>query len=668
METPTQRTVPANPFGEQFRTFHFYPSESHKQVVHRITRGLEGNCGLILLTGEIGIGKTSVCRHLMQSFGESYVFAESGNPFLKPAEQLYHFCKQFGVDTTGRNSIHDLTEALHVFFIEQAEAGTKPVIIMDESHLLATEHFSLLLVLYNMRQGSMPLVQIILIGQVEIMDRLREPGFEALNQRIGVRCELSPLNVQETMNYIRFKLEHAEFPNQNVFEQKTLKKIWQVTGGLPRLINHACSHALDQISFTGAQTVSEKLIDEVSSDPMYQDLFTIRTKKDTQKYRVAAGVVTVLFLGVLAASQLSLFSDTKNTLAENTDAIVATHQETPPAVVQKQVQQQATKPQPAIAQVAPVNTPISTPPASNLSGASAPAQSAPIQQVAQVEQQDNVQLKSVRVTRPAVKKTTQKAQATPINVTPVQNKPVQVEPAKTAPVQVATAPQPQQQRQQAAAQPKPQVAQPVSTPVQSKPIQQTQQVAPQISPVQQPVQHVVASTEPTKPVAPAVSQAPEPPVTQVPAQPVQQAVAAAPTTSLQSNQAVAQQPQIAEPAYTSQNNLPIVNEAPVVSLPPLSTEEQTPAPAYSIAKREPVSKPVIHEPETVILDEDTHPAIKDLQVSAVAWSANPEARMAVVNDRIFHEGDKVGALTLEQINKSYLIFSLDGIRYRKNAS
>lgn len=314
MQQPLNNTAQLNPFGEQFRTFHFYPSESHKKVVHRITRGLECNCGLLLLTGEIGIGKTSVCRHIVQSFGEKYIFAESGNPFFKPAEQLYNFCKQFKIDTTGRSSISDLTESLHDFFIEQAEAGITPVIIMDESHLLAEEHFSLLLVLYNMRLGATPLVQIILVGQVEIMDRLRQPGLEALNQRIGVRCELSPMNKQETKNYIQFKLNQSEFPDLTVFDNKALGRIWHVTGGLPRLINHICSHALDSIAFSGTSHVTSILIDKVAADPMYQGLFTIRTKKERPKYTLWAGMFLIAIVtgwGLSNTNSASLIEKTK---------------------------------------------------------------------------------------------------------------------------------------------------------------------------------------------------------------------------------------------------------------------------------------------------------------------------------------------------------------------
>ena len=306
MQVSPQETAQVNPFGEQFRTFQFYPSESHKKVVHRITRGLECNCGLILLTGEIGIGKTSVCRHIMQSFGDKYIFAESGNPFFKPSEQLYNFCKQYEIDTTSRNSISDLTEGLYDFFMQQAEIGRKPVIIIDESHLLGEEHFSLLLALYNMRLGAIPLVQIILIGQVEIMDRLKQPGLEALNQRIGVRCELFPMNMEETENYVQFKLVNANFSDLAIFEKKALTRIWNVTGGLPRLINHISSHALDTITFSGTSKISSALIDKVASDPMYQGLFTIRTKKQQHKYGMFITLTLVSALLGWSAYQLNV--------------------------------------------------------------------------------------------------------------------------------------------------------------------------------------------------------------------------------------------------------------------------------------------------------------------------------------------------------------------------
>lgn len=306
MQVSPQEATQINPFGEQFRTFQFYPSESHKRVVHRITRGLECNCGLILLTGEIGIGKTSVCRHIMQSFGDKYIFAESGNPFFKPSEQLYNFCKQYRIDTTGRNSISDLTEGLYDFFMQQAELGRKPVIIIDESHLLGEEHFSLLLALYNMRLGAIPLVQIILIGQVEIMDRLKQPGLEALNQRIGVRCELFPMNMEETENYVQFKLVNADFSDLAIFDKKALTRIWNVTGGLPRLINHISSHALDTITFSGTSKISSALIDKVASDPMYQGLFTIRTKKQQRKYGMFISVALISTLLGWSAYQLHI--------------------------------------------------------------------------------------------------------------------------------------------------------------------------------------------------------------------------------------------------------------------------------------------------------------------------------------------------------------------------
>lgn len=488
MKISDHSKTPTNPFGDQSRLFHFYPSQSHKQVLHRITRGLEGNCGLILLTGEIGIGKTSVCRHLVQTCDDSYIFAESGNPFLKPAEQLYHFCKQFCVDTTGRNSIHDLTEALAHFFVEQAKLNKKTVIIIDESHLLSSEHFALLLVLYNMRYGTIPLVQIILVGQVEIMDKLREPGFEALNQRIGVRCELAPLTAKETVNYIAFKLEQAAFPTLAVFEKQALTRIWHITGGLPRLINHACSHALDKISFTGVESVSEKLIDDVSSDPMYQDLFTIRTKKNTQRYSIAAGLVATIIVGILATTQLTLFSEKP-----------ATHAELAGQRINPKLTQSAT--------------------------------------------------------------------------------------SKIVPVKTSQQPKAQ-----------PSAAPPALSAGSHKLIQDTGKI-----------------TEKTQPMT-------------------AQSVSETSTDN------------------ATQKKINAANSAPAMT---------------ARAHRE-TAVPRIVSGRPEILDDGSHPAISALNVSAVAWSEKTKARMAVVNDRIFHEGDQVGALTLETINKNSLVFELDGIRYRKS--
>lgn len=268
-----------NPFGDRVGGFRFFPSLGHRQVVHRVTRGLESGCGLILVTGEIGIGKTSVCRHLQREFGEAFAFAELGNPFLTPAEMLWHFCREFNVPLEGLATQKDCLDALAGEFRRRTEDGRPPVLLLDECHLLTKAHFGTLLVLSNLRSDGGPLVRIVLIGQVEIMERLREEGLEALNQRIGVRCELSPLSGGEVGEYVSFRLRQAGIEPEDLFDRAALKALARVTGGLPRLINHACAHAFDQLAFTGRDRVTAAMIEDVAGDAMYEGLFTVRTKQ-----------------------------------------------------------------------------------------------------------------------------------------------------------------------------------------------------------------------------------------------------------------------------------------------------------------------------------------------------------------------------------------------------
>lgn len=514
MQVSPQETTQVNPFGEQFRTFQFYPSESHKKVVHRITRGLECNCGLILLTGEIGIGKTSVCRHIMQSFGDKYIFAESGNPFFKPSEQLYNFCKQYGIDTTSRNSISDLTEGLYDFFMQQAEMGKKPVIIIDESHLLGEEHFSLLLALYNMRLGAIPLVQIILIGQVEIMDRLKQPGLEALNQRIGVRCELFPMNMEETENYVQFKLVNADFSDLAIFDKKALTRIWSVTGGLPRLINHISSHALDTITFSGTSKISPALIDKVASDPMYQGLFTIRTKKQQRKYGMLITLALVSTLLGWSAYQL------------NVTALLKTYAIQP--LFQKEITQREIplRPETRSEPTAPSPTSLLPKIETKILAILPPLPEAP------------------ELTKPDSK----------------ISKDIAIERQLTIPTKNSN----------------------VSVTVYNAPEEET-------------FSEPVRETEKQQEDSAIISQA------------------------LKSIQAE---------ATSERNSMQLSNE---------------------------------------ILDEPSHPALEALQIDALAWSKDPSTRMVVIGNQVLHEGDLVGNFVLKTIGRDHLIFSLNGIDFKKNA-
>ncbi len=229
MDAPSYADLGRNPFGDSSQQFDFFPTSMHHQVVMRIARGLGSRCGLILLTGEIGIGKTTLSRHIQQQFADTFTFAELGNPYLSPAEQLFHFCQMFEVPLPPGAGAKEQMDALTRHLPTLHASARSPVIIIDESHLLTRAHFGQILVLSNLRFETAPLVQILLVGQLELMDRLRESGLEALNQRIGVRCELKPLDLQESRDYIRFKLESGGAAKADLFESRAVERIMSTT-------------------------------------------------------------------------------------------------------------------------------------------------------------------------------------------------------------------------------------------------------------------------------------------------------------------------------------------------------------------------------------------------------------------------------------------------------
>lgn len=313
----------ANPFSDSSKSFHFYPSPSHRKGVHRITRGLRSGCGLILLIGEIGIGKTTLARHIQSTCRREYAFAELANPYLTPNEQLHFLCSRFRVGTDGLASTDDYVQALNRCFVRLVEQGRPPVVVLDESHLLDRAHFGLLLILSNLRHKGRPLVQILLVGQVELLKRLAEPGLEAMNQRIGVRCELAPLSREDTGRYIEFKLRKAGHEGRSPFTDRAVRRIWDISGGLPRLINHACSHALDHAGFSRKSRITPDCIERVYRDPLYSGLFRIRTRPDRTGRRrmfmlAAAGVVLLVGVAVfLVVHQGLLFQERTNAVARN---------------------------------------------------------------------------------------------------------------------------------------------------------------------------------------------------------------------------------------------------------------------------------------------------------------------------------------------------------------
>jgi len=293
-----------NPFGNSARPSALYLSLSHKRGLHRIVRGLESECGLILVTGEIGIGKTSLSRHVQSFLADRFSFVELGNPYQTPLEQLYSCCRKFGLDTAGLSSIHDCVGLLEARFHETRQAGKRPVLVFDEAHLLTARHLSLIHILSNLRADEGPLVQILLVGQLELFGLLETAGMEALNQRIGVRYSLVPLGLREVRRYIEFKLGKAGRAGRVVFPAKPVRLIGTRSRGVPRLINHICAYIYDGLAFQGTDTVTTAMVEEVCLDPAYAGMFKSRPGPAGKRFKwlswAALPAAAVLVTGLAA--------------------------------------------------------------------------------------------------------------------------------------------------------------------------------------------------------------------------------------------------------------------------------------------------------------------------------------------------------------------------------
>ena len=239
---------------------YLFMSERHREALAHLLYGVGSGGGFVLLTGEIGAGKTTVCRCFLEQVPARCKVAYIFNPKLSVEELLQSVCDEFGIPVAGAHSIKDHVDALNAFLLATHAQGQNNVLIIDEAQNLSAPVLEQLRLLTNLETSQRKLLQIILIGQPELRSMIAKPDLEQLAQRVIARYHLGPLSSSETGRYIAHRLGVAGLPNQTLFGKRLMPLIQRLTGGVPRRINLLCDRALLGAYARSKQTVERSVI------------------------------------------------------------------------------------------------------------------------------------------------------------------------------------------------------------------------------------------------------------------------------------------------------------------------------------------------------------------------------------------------------------------------
>ena len=220
-----------------------YPSPGHREGLAHLLYGVQEHKGFILLTGEVGTGKTTLLRTLLSRLDGQTASAFVFDTTLPFEGLLEYILEDFGIAKPGESHVQRLI-ALNNFLIERRRAGQNTVLVLDEAQNLDLHALEQIRLLSNFETQTEKLLQILLVGQPEFLDKLDRPELRQLKQRIGLRCRLLPLTAGQTRDYIRTRLRIAGARDLGLFSDAAITRIAEYSGGIPRLINTLCDHCL----------------------------------------------------------------------------------------------------------------------------------------------------------------------------------------------------------------------------------------------------------------------------------------------------------------------------------------------------------------------------------------------------------------------------------------
>lgn len=290
----------------------FVPTRRHNEALAALYYGIRRHKGFVVLTGEVGTGKTLLLRCLLRLLKESkdVAYAYLFNGRLSPTEFLQYILADFGLQTSGKNK-SDLLFELGQFLVSRGSRKMTTVLIVDEAHLLSADILEEVRLLSNLETEDDKLLQIVLVGQPELDEKLDSVGLRQLKQRIAVRTHLGSLDAQEAKRYIQQRLQIAgvDLISNPLFSEQTIAAVFQHSQGLPRLINTICDNALVTAYARQLPTVTPDVIADVIKEFRLDVVYSHEGNKNINDSSADLQRALALLVDIYASNKIRFTAD-----------------------------------------------------------------------------------------------------------------------------------------------------------------------------------------------------------------------------------------------------------------------------------------------------------------------------------------------------------------------
>ncbi len=301
-----------------------YLTQRHRDGLAHLLYGADEAGGFILLTGEVGTGKTMLCRSVLEQLPEHVNVALILNPRQSSRELLASICDELNIPyRKSTNSLKYLVDRLNLYLLKKHAQGKRTVLVIDEAQNLSSEVLEQIRLLTNLEVSTQKLLQIILIGQPELQAILARPELRQLNQRITARFHLTPLSAEETASYIRHRLQIVGFKGE-LFTKGAMNMVHRLSGGVPRLINNVCERAMMGAYGENVHRIDKNMVRKAAGEVL-QPVERLQPTQWIAGGAIAAGTVALLLAvwGFLPRTSPESFANANKVTTADTAPLVS---------------------------------------------------------------------------------------------------------------------------------------------------------------------------------------------------------------------------------------------------------------------------------------------------------------------------------------------------------